>query len=119
RELEQAQNAMQEAQTNHSDDDGGMLLVGGLMLALPLMGLLGFLLPIWMVRRWHGGWRAAAALPLGLMLVVVLNIVAGVALNPRSHNLWPFEILMAGALCTAFSLSLLLLRRFAGGKARG
>jgi len=119
---DRAQSAMQEAQLERMqgpDDGSGFLLMGSLMLLLLLVGLLGFVLPIWMLKRWHGGWRIAAAMPLALMLLVVLNIVVGVAFNPRSHNLWPFEILMAGALCSVFSLLLLLARKFSGANARG
>jgi membrane protein DedA with SNARE-associated domain len=36
-----------------------------------------------------------AALPALWIAFVVLRIVVGTALDPTSHNLWPFEILMA------------------------
>ena len=32
------------------------------------------------------------------MMAFVARIVIGVAIDPTSHNLWPFEILMAGAM---------------------
>lgn len=48
--------------------------------------------------RWHGGWRIAAAVPAALMAFVVLRILLGTSFDPTSHNLWPFEILLSGAL---------------------
>ena len=40
--------------------------------------------------RWNGVWRWVASLPLVVLGLAVLNIV----LNPASHNLLPFELIM-------------------------
>src|SRR3546814_12877482 len=82
-----------------------MFLFGGSMLALPLVGLLALALPAWALWRWRGGWRIAAMVPAALMAFVVLRIVVGVAIDPTSHNLWPFEILMAGRLASGLVLA--------------
>lgn len=44
----------------------------------------------------------------------MLRILIGVARDPTSHNLWPFEILMAGALSAGAILVLSLARRLTG-----
>ena len=42
------------------------------------------------IFRWKDVWRWLAVLPLLVLTLAVLNIV----LNPNSHNLWPFELLI-------------------------
>src|SRR3546814_9045893 len=49
--------------------------------------------------------------PAALMAFVVLRIMVGVAIDPTSHNLWPFEILMAGGLASVLVLALWLVRK--------
>lgn len=56
--------------------------------------------PLWAFFRWKGGWRVAAAVPLVVMAATIGRIAIDVSLDPTSHNLWPFECLMVGALCT-------------------
>lgn len=41
---------------------------------------------------------AAAALPAGLVTAVAVRIAVDVAQDPTSHNLWPFEIVIAGVV---------------------
>ena len=57
------------------------------------------------LRHWQGGWRAAALLPLTIVLVVILVIVLDAVRDPTSHNLWPFEIcIWCGAGLVALGL---------------
>ena len=86
----------------------------GTMVAMPIVPLLGFVAPIWMYRRWRGGWRIAAAVPGIMMAFVVLRIVVGVAIDSTSHNLWPFETLIAGAASVGAIVLLALLHRLSG-----
>jgi hypothetical protein len=51
-------------------------------------------------------------------LVVLLNIVVGVTLDPTSHNLWPFEVAIWGAGSVAVMLLLFLLRWITGASRR-
>jgi hypothetical protein len=95
-------------------DAGDAALVSGFMLAMFALGLLGFALPAWGGRRWRGGWRIAAAVPGAMMAFVVLRIIVGVMLDPTSHNLWPFEILMAGAGSAALMAVLMVARKLSG-----
>lgn len=76
------------------------------------LGLFGIVAPVIAFRRWSGGWRIAAAVPLAIMALALLNIIVGVAIDPTSHNLFPFEILMAGLASGGLMAALWLARRF-------
>jgi hypothetical protein len=97
---------------------GDTVLFSGFMLAVLAAGIGGLVAPVWAMRRWSGGWRVAAALPLVAIGFVVLRIVAGVAVDPTSHNLWPFEILQVGGISLAAMAVLLLARKAAGKRGR-
>jgi hypothetical protein len=56
----------------------------------------------------------AATLPAALMGFVVLRLIVGVSRDPTSHNLWPFEILITGALSVLLMGMLWLLRKVSG-----
>lgn len=54
------------------------------------------------------------------MAFVVLRIVIGTSIDPTSHNLWPFEILMWGFASAASIAVMMLVRAITGAaKARG
>ncbi len=55
-----------------------------------------------MARGCEGGWRKAALLPLVALGLAAANIVVGTAIDPTSHNLWPFEIVMVSAVGVAW-----------------
>jgi hypothetical protein len=78
------------------------------------IGIGGIALPILAMRRWQGAWRLAAAVPAGWVGLVVLRIVLGTALDPTSHNLWPFEILQASVASLVLTGALTLARRMLG-----
>jgi len=63
-----------------------------------------------MARGCEGGWRKAALLPVIALGLVVANIVVGIAIDPTSHNLWPFEIVMVSAAGVVWLGLLRLLR---------
>lgn len=90
---------------------GDVVLFGGFMLSMLALGVLGFLAPAWGLWRWRGGWRLAAAVPAVLMAFVVLRIAAGTSSDSTSHNLWPFEVLIAGAESVGAMLVLVIARR--------
>ena len=84
------------------------------LLALPL--LLGipvgyFWLQVCLLRRWAGEWRVAAALPAIGWLVWLAGFVRDVSVDPTSHNLFPFEILIGVALAGLYLGALALARR--------
>jgi hypothetical protein len=119
--LKAADNARQrlaaQAYANRPTSPFSSLLVSLFMLAALALGVRGFVLPVRALLRWRGGWRTAAAVPAGPMGFVVVRLIVGVCLDPTSHNLWPFEILLAGLLSTAGMGLLTLARRAAGATA--
>ena len=106
-----AQDAGYQKTMNTPMTAGDIALFSGFMLAMIALGLIGLGWPAWGLWRWRGGWRFAAAVPAVVMPFVVLRIVIDTARNPTSHNLWPFEILMAGGLSAAIMIALLVARR--------
>ena len=84
------------------------------MLAVLAIGLGGIVAPLWALRCWQGVWRVAAAVPALIIGFVVLRIVIDTSSDPTSHNLWPFEILQAGALSLVL-IGLLLAARWLSG----
>ena len=87
-------------------------LVSGFVLAALATGLFGFFMPAWAVWRWDGAWRMAAAVPAAMMAFVVLRIVVDGIRDPTSHNLLPFEILLAGSASTVVMSVLYLAHKF-------
>ena len=49
-------------------------------------------LQVWAIRTWHGVWRWLAAAPLLLAGADLVFILVSIAIDPTSHNLWPFEL---------------------------
>lgn len=92
-----------KAQANKPIGVGGAAIFGGFMLVFAALGLLGLGWPPWALWRWRDKWRLWAAIPLAVMGFVVLRIMLGTAIDPTSHNLWPFEILMAGG-CSVLAM---------------
>lgn len=90
--------------------------VGGFVLAALTCGLFGLIMPAWAVWCWHGAWRMAAAVPAAMMAFVVMRIVVDGLRDPTSHNLLPFEILLAGSVSTVAMLSLYLAHKFFVGR---
>jgi hypothetical protein len=109
-----AQDAAYREAANRPVGAGEMLFFTGFMLLMAALGLFGLLAPVWGLWRWRGGWRIAAAAPAVVMGFVVLRILVGTSIDPTSHNLWPFEVLMAGAASTVFMIVLMVARRVSG-----
>ncbi|HJU22245.1 MAG TPA: hypothetical protein VJ891_07025 [Casimicrobiaceae bacterium] len=89
-----------------------MMLFGFATLAL-LAG--GIAIPLRAIWKWRGGWRMAAVIPIALMGFVVLRIIIGTSIDPTSHNLWPFEILMWGSVSLLILGGIAVVRRVRGG----
>jgi hypothetical protein len=112
RDAQQQQRAYETYQTRPVSA-GDSLMVGGLMWTMLALGLCGLIMPVRAIRRWRGGWRAAATVPAALMLFAVLRLLVGMTRDPTSHNLWPFEILIAGVVNVVIILILTALRKAA------
>lgn len=107
----QAQRADYKRRMSTPPSSGDVALFGGFMLLMLALGIAGLVAPAWALWRWRGGWRLAAAVPAALMAFVVLRIFIETATDPTSHNLWPFEVLIAGAKSVGAMLLLALARR--------
>ena len=90
------------------------LIFGAFMIFMLAVGLVGLVGPVVALFRWRGGWRLAALVPMVLVSFVVLRMLIGVERDPTSHNLWPFEILIAGSESIAVLAVLLIARRVTG-----
>lgn len=113
RDAEQQQRASQ-AYSNAPTSTGTALLANSFMWVVLALAVGGFVMPVRALVRWRGGWRLAAMVPAALMSFAVLRVIVGVSMDPTSHNLWPFEILMVGLLSVVIMGALLLARRAAG-----
>ena len=70
------------------------LLGFAILLGVPL----GYLaLQARLLHRGHGGWRLAAGAPLPIWLMWIARFAWDTTLDPTSHNLFPFEILIGAA----------------------
>lgn len=84
----------------------------GLFLLAFILASLG--VPLWNAARWRGVWRLLAALPAVAIIVVIVRILVDTSRDPTSHNLWPFEVLMGGAIALGVNGVLRLVRRMLG-----
>lgn len=109
-----AQKANYERQMNTPVSSSDRMLLSLFMLSMLALGLLGFIWPAWGLWKWRGGWRMAAAVPAALMTFVVLRLLIDTSADPTSHNLWPFEILQAGALSVVIMIALIVARKVRG-----
>lgn len=111
-----AQRADYEKRMSTPPSSGEVALFGGFMLLMLALGISGFAAPAWGLWRWRGGWRIAAAVPAALMTFVVLRIAIDTTRDPTSHNLWPFEVLIAGAESVGAMIVLAIVRTFRRGE---
>jgi hypothetical protein len=108
---ESAQKADYERRMNAPVSAGDTFFATGFMLVMVGAGVLGLGAPVWGLWRWRGGWRIAAAVPAAIMGFVVLRILVDTAADPTSHNLWPFEILMTGAVSVVVMAAIVVARK--------
>jgi hypothetical protein len=103
-----------QAYANRPVSPGTSLFAALFMVGVLALGVGGLVLPVRALVRWRGGWRLAAVVPTALMGFVVVRLIVGVSIDPTSHNLWPFEILIVGLLSVVVMAVLMLLRKLAG-----
>lgn len=104
----------QERRAQEPIGAGGMALFSGFMILILVVAIAGVAVPFRAFWKWRGGWRVAAAVPAALIGFVILRIIAGTAIDPTSHNLWPFEILQFGIVALLITGALTVARRWAG-----
>ena len=66
------------------------------------------------LRRWRGGWRLAAGVPLVGWAGWAAMFLRDIAADPTSHNLFPFEIAIGVVIAGPYLGALQLLRRLRG-----
>ena len=62
-------------------------------------------------RRWTGGWRTAAVLPIVAIVGDLIFSYASSLLDPSEHPLWPYELMTVTAVSTVFLIAAASLRR--------
>ena len=82
-----------------------------------MLVLAGFVLSIgstvvYALRHWAGIWRWLASVPLLFIIAAAFKLVAELRIDPTSHNLWPFEMLIALLIATVLLGVLFLARLF-------
>lgn len=97
---------------------GEAILAAVFMWGVLAVGLVGLVWPWWALMRWRGKWLLGAALPALLMTLVVLRLVIGIAVDPGSHNLWPFELLIGGLVSSVVMVVLVVARRLTARMAK-
>lgn len=107
----QATDAAMRAQASQHATAGDMAIFSGFMLVFVGLGIVGLAWPAWALWQWRGRWRKWAAVPLAVLGFVLLRIAVDTAGDPTSHNLWPFEVIMAGGFSLLVMVALVLLRR--------
>ena len=88
------------------------LVIGVAMLGLPLLYLSA---QVRALVRWNGPSGALAKISAGIALGWLLLFVVQVSIDPTSHNLWPFEVLMLSLGGLAWLGLVGLGRRLGGG----
>jgi hypothetical protein len=66
--------------------------------------------PLWGTVRWQGPWRAAATLPLIVIALWAAKDVYDLSVDRTSHNLLPFEFVIAACGIVPYMLVVTLLR---------
>jgi hypothetical protein len=92
-----------------------LLFFAGSLLFVALV-ILAYWLPIRWIRRWQGAWRIAAAACLIPITLSIVNITLGLMSDPGSHNLFPFEIAIAGAIAYGMMIVVRIAHAIAVGR---
>lgn len=92
-----------------------LLFFAGSLLFVALV-ILAYWLPIRWIRRWSGAWRLAAAACLVPITLSIVNITLGLMSDPGSHNLFPFEIAIAGAIAYGMMIVVRIAHAIAVGR---
>ncbi len=116
REEEARHREAREEERNRPASATDWLIGPVFMLAVLAIGGGAIAAPVAAWRRWRGPWRVVAAAPLVAMAFVAGRIVVDTARDPTSHNLWPFEILIAGGAGLALLAVAFVLRKALGAR---
>jgi hypothetical protein len=91
--------------------DAFLITIGMAFAGVALVALITSIAwPLWGIVRWQGSWRAAAALPLAVIALWAAKDVYDLAVDRTSHNLLPFEFVMAACGILPYMVVVTLLR---------
>jgi hypothetical protein len=107
--------AEMETRFNSSMGSGGgglaVVVFGMVFASVALAALIACIVwPLWGTVRWQGPWRAAAAGPLTAMALWIAKDVYDLSADRTSHNLLPFEFVIAAVAIAPYMLVVTLLR---------
>ena len=77
-----------------------MHLVAVLIIFIPPLQFV--VLNIWLLIRWQRVWRWIAAIPAAIFCICLVKLLLDWLTDPKSHNLWPFEIFFLSAVGSLF-----------------
>ena len=114
-EEERLQREDYERRMSEPASAGDYLFGAGFMLAVLVIGIGGIALPATLRQAASRPPNGVPRAPAAWVGFVVLRIVLGTALDPTSHNLWPFEILYASVVSLLLLGAMAVARRFVAG----
>ena len=109
----QAAFAEMETRFNQNMSSGalGVAAIGMVFGAVALAALIACIVwPLWGTVRWQGPWRAAAAVPLTAIALWIAKDVYDLSVDRTSHNLLPFEFVIAAVAIAPYMLVVTLVR---------
>lgn len=83
-----------------------------LWIAVLFLAGISFYLPVRFVKQWEGRWKWVAPLPLVIPLFAIVDIIIGKIIDPASHPLFPFEIIISCFFSLAATGIVVLIRRY-------
>jgi hypothetical protein len=114
-ENQRRQAAFAEMETRFNNNLGsgglGVVAIGMVFGVVALAALIACIAwPLWGAVRWQGPWRAAAMLPLAAIAWWALKDVYDLSVDRTSHNLLPFEFVIAACGIAPYMLVVTLVR---------
>lgn len=109
---QQAAFAQMEQQVGSGGYGGAFGMLAVSLVGIAALGALaaGFGWPLWGVIRWEGAWRAAAAVPLAAIVLWGMKDAYDLTIDRTSHNLLPFEFVIAGCAIVPYMVVVTLVR---------
>ncbi len=109
------QAAFAEMETRFDNSTGigglGVAAIGMVFGVVALTALIACIVwPLWGTVRWQWPWRAAAALPLAVIALWAAKDVYDLSVDRTSHNLLPFEFVIAACGIVPYMLVVTLVR---------
>ena len=88
------------------------MLIGPVLFGIPVLAII---FSVMAIKRWQGNWRYAGGLPLGIFGIWAGILIVSVIIDPTSHNLWPFEMMIWAAGTLVYLAVLFVVRKLFAG----